>query len=169
MRISTTLWASIAAVATMAGATATIWGVETAGAAPASTTLHLRSTATTSMLFIPCPTCVQQSTPPGAHIGGTQIDAGTLFDTHGHKVGHFSLVSIGVTPFTQQAEGELMLTATLVIGTDQILAQGLEEPPLDHGIIAITGGTGHFRSASDQVTFADRPDGSTDLGISLDH
>jgi hypothetical protein len=111
---------------------------------------------------------VKQSTPPGAHIGGTQIDAGDLFDAGGGKVGHFGLDSVGVTPFTQQSEGELMLTATLVIGDDQIVAQGIEEPPLDHGTIAITGGTGRYRSAHGQVSFTDQPDGSTDLRLSVD-
>lgn len=169
MRSSKIRWAGGVAAALMAAGTVGVWGVTTAGAASTSDTssLHLTSRLTTSVLFIPCPACVKQSTPPGAHIGGTQIDAGDLFDAHGHKVGHYGLDSVAITPFTRQSEGELMLTATLVIGNDQIVAQGIEEPPLVHGTIAVTGGTGHFRSAHGQVTFTDQPDGSTSLRVSV--
>jgi hypothetical protein len=89
-----------------------------------------RSTA----LAIPCPTCFAFDQPKEAHIGGTEYDAGELTDQHGSPVGHFSLVSIGVTPFAgEESPGELQLSATMVIGDDQLVAQGLEEPPVKGG------------------------------------
>lgn len=60
--------------------------------------LHLTARSASSTLFIPCPTCVLASQPDGAHIGGTQIDAGDLYDSAGHKIGHYALQSLGVTP-----------------------------------------------------------------------
>ncbi len=129
--------------------------------------LRLSSRSTTSSLFIPCPTCVLASQPGGAHIGGTQIDAGDLYDRAGRKVGHYALQSVGVTPFTNDGPGELALNATLVIGTDQIAAIGIEEPPLDRGTAAITGGTGRYRSASGEIRYRDNADGSTSMDITL--
>lgn len=129
--------------------------------------LRLTSRSTTSSLFIPCPTCVLSSHPTGAHIGGTQIDAGLLYDPTGHRVGHFALQSVGVTPFTTHGPGELALNALIVIGTDQIAASGLEEPPLNAGTAAITGGTGRYRSARGEIHYTDNPDGSTNLDITL--
>jgi hypothetical protein len=129
--------------------------------------LRLTSRSTTSSLFIPCPTCVLASQPDGAHIGGTQIDAGDLYDPAGHKVGHFALQSVGVTPFTTDGPGELALNALVIIGTDQIAATGLEEPPLNAGTAAITGGTGRYRSARGEIHYTDNPDGSTTLDITL--
>jgi hypothetical protein len=129
--------------------------------------LHLTSRSTTSTLFIPCPSCVLAAQPDGAHIGGTQIDAGDLYDPAGHKIGHYALESVGVTPFTPDGPGELTLHATLVIGTDQLDATGLEEPPLQGGTAAITGGTGRYRAARGEIHYADNPDGTTTLDITL--
>ena len=62
--------------------------------------LRLTARSATSTQFIPCPSCVLDSQPDGAHIGGTQIDAGDLYNSAGRKVGHYALQSVGVTPFT---------------------------------------------------------------------
>jgi hypothetical protein len=139
----------------------------TAATASNTRTLVLISRSTTSTLFMPCRTCVLRSVPQGAHIGGIQIDAGTLVNHSGHRVGHFALQSVGVTPFTSKGPGELMLTATLVINGSQITAQGLEEPPDNGGVAAITGGTGTFFGARGTVHYTDNPDGSTTLRIDL--
>ncbi len=158
---------------TLLAATAAFGLAVTAALVTASTAtandhvLRLTSRSTTSSLFIPCPTCVLAGQPDGAHIGGTQIDAGDLYDPTGHKVGHFALQSVGVTPFTTDGPGELALNALVVIGVDQIAATGLEEPPLDAGTAAITGGTGRYRSARGEIHYTDNPDGSTTLDITL--
>lgn len=130
--------------------------------------LHLTARSASSTLFIPCPTCVLASQPDGAHIGGTQIDAGDLYDSAGHKIGHYALQSLGVTPFTAVGPGELTLNTVLVIGTDQIAATGIEEPPLEGGTAAITGGTGRYRTARGEIHFTDNPDGSTTLDLTFD-
>lgn len=136
-------------------------------AATRAQTLVLTSRSTTSTLFIPCHTCILHSVPPGAHIGGIEIDAGRLLDHSGRGVGHFALESTGMTPFTANGPGELMLIATLVINGSQLTAQSLEEPPDDHGTAAITGGTGAFLGARGTVQYTDNPDGSTTLRINL--
>ena len=121
----------------------------------------------TSILFRPCDGCVIESIPDGAHIGGTEIDAGSLADPNGRTVGHYSLQSVGVTPFSASAEGELSLQAVMVIGSDQLVVQGLEEPPDNGGSAAVVGGTGKFNGASGQVQYTDRSDGSTLVEVSL--
>lgn len=164
-----TTWLGGAAAITIAACgLAVSSGVHEARAAAVSGNQQLRLTAapaSTSIFFIPCNACVLNSMPSGAHIGGAQIASGRLLDQRGHQVGHYSLTSVGATPFTQRAQGELMLTAVLVIGKDQLVAQGLEEPPNNHGTIAVTGGTGRFQSSRGEVTFTDHADG-TDLAIS---
>jgi hypothetical protein len=157
-------WAGLAVAAATAAAVTLGTGQATATSAR---TLVLTSRATTSTLFIPCHTCVLNSVPPGAHIGGVEIDAGRLLDRGGHQVGHFALESTGMTPFTAQAPGELMLIATLVINGSQLTAQSLEEPPNDHGTAVITGGTGAFLDARGTVQYTDNPDGSTKLRINV--
>ncbi len=136
-------------------------------AASSTQTLVLTSRSSTSTLFIPCRSCVLHSVPSGAHIGGIEIDAGTLSDRNGHRVGHFALESTGMTPFTSSHPGELMLIATLVINGSQIIVQGLEEPPDSRGAAAITGGTGSYAGARGVVGYSDNPDGSTTLRIHL--
>lgn len=131
------------------------------------TQMELTATNQSSALVRPCNACFIQIDPTGAHIGGTEYDAGQLRDRSGLVVGHFAIVSIGVTPFGPTGAGELQLTATIAIGSDQLIAQGLEEPPLDGGTAAITGGTGRFRNAHGQLTYTDQPDGSTLLTIDL--
>jgi hypothetical protein len=125
---------------------------------------------TTSALTIPCPTCFQFSTPKGAHVGGVEYDAGTLTSSDGKDAGHFTLMSVGMTPFGgQSSPGELSLTANLVLGTDQLVGQGLEEPPLNGGVLAITGGTGKYANARGQITYKDNSDGSTSLTVHVTH
>jgi hypothetical protein len=131
--------------------------------------MHFLARDTTSILYIPCPTCVQQSVPAGAHIGGTEVNAGYLLDPHGAKVGHFTLYAVGATPFTPQGPGELMLNATLVLAQGQITTQGVEEPPDDHGVTAIVGGTGAYATARGEVRYTDNADGSTNLDVRLSH
>ncbi len=156
-----------AAAAAVVGLAVTASLVITPTATASDHVLRLTSRSTTSSTFIPCTTCVLASQPHGAHIGGTQIDAGDLYDPAGRKVGHFALQSVGVTPFTNDGPGELELNALLVIGTDQIAASGLEEPPLDGGTVAITGGTGRYASARGEIRYTDNPDDSTTLDIIL--
>lgn len=163
MKRSAIGWGGLAVAATAAS----LMLVTGAATASSTRTLVLTSRSTTSTLFIPCRTCVLQSVPRGAHIGGIQIDAGTLVNHSGHRVGHFALQSVGVTPFTSKGPGELTLSATLVINGSQIIAQGLEEPPDNGGVAAITGGTGEFLGARGAVQYIDNPDGSTTLRIDL--
>lgn len=127
----------------------------------------IASNPKTSALFIPCAECLLQQTPAGAHIGGTEIDTGTLADPSGKAVGSFALQSVGVTPFGPDGPGELQLTATMVINGDQLVSQGLELPPLKAGVSAITGGTGRFRGARGELRYTDNPDNSTTLSITL--
>lgn len=58
----------------------------TLAAAAGATATVLKTRTATSTLFIPCPSCVQESVPKGAHIGGEEIDAGALLSTPGRAV-----------------------------------------------------------------------------------
>jgi hypothetical protein len=156
----------LTAAATALAVAAAVLATQTASAN--DHVLHLTSRSTSSTLFIPCPTCVLASQPHGAHIGGTQIDAGDLYDAAGHKIGHYALQSVGVTPFTSAGPGELTLNAILVVGSDQIDATGLEEPPLHGGTAAITGGTGRYRAARGEIRYTDNPDGTTTLDVTFE-
>lgn len=123
--------------------------------------------STNSLLARPCDSCIVFSQPAGAHIGGTEFDSGTL-SRHGEVVGHFALVSIGVSPFNGQDDpGELQLTATLALPGGQVVGQGLEEPPLDGGTLAVTGGTGRYATSRGTVRYTDNADGSTTLHVDL--
>jgi hypothetical protein len=122
---------------------------------------------TNSLLARPCDDCIEYSQPQGAHLGGTEYDSGSLTQA-GHVVGHFALVGIGVTPFNgEDAPGELELTATLVLPGGQLIAQGVEEPPLKGGVVAITGGTGRYANARGTVRYTDNDDGSTVLHVDV--
>lgn len=123
--------------------------------------------ATNSLFAIPCDDCVQFSQPDGAHLGGTEYDSGSI-SRAGTVIGHFALVSVGVTPFNgENAPGELQLNATMALPGGQIVGQGLEEPPLDGGVLAITGGTGRYANARGTVRYTDNDDGSTVLHVDL--
>lgn len=125
------------------------------------------ATPTNSLLARPCDDCIEYSQPEGAHLGGTEYDSGALTQA-GRVVGHFALVAIGVTPFNgEDAPGELQLTATLALPGGQIVGQGLEEPPLSGGVIAITGGTGRYANARGTVRYTDNGDGSTVLHVDV--
>lgn len=156
----------LSAAATGLAVAAAALGTQTASAN--DHVLHLTARSTSSTLFIPCPSCVLAAQPDGAHIGGTQIDAGDLYDRAGRTIGHYALESVGVTPFTSAGPGELTLHAILVIGSDQIDATGLEEPPLQGGTAAITGGTGRYRAARGEIRYADNPDGTTTLDVTFE-
>ncbi len=67
-----------------------------ASADPTARTLTVTARNETSSLFIPCRTCVQQSQPAGAHIGGTEIDAGSLYD----QAGRFATAATASQPKT---------------------------------------------------------------------
>ena len=155
---------------TLAGMTAAAIALDPLGMASAGNRHVIdvvASAPTTSLLAIPCADCIQFSQPKGAHIGGTEYDAGTL-TAHGHVVGHFALVSVGVTPFAgDDKPGELQLTATAVINGDQLVATGLEEPPLNGGEVAVTGGSGRFAGARGTLRYTDNADGSTVLHFEL--
>lgn len=161
----------VLAIAAVVGV-AVAGGVATAqpGSADPADATHmtlLASSPLTSALVIPCADCFVQRRPDGAHIGGTEYDAGSLSDASGKAVGHFALESVAMTPFGSAAPGELQLTAMLVINGDQLVAQGLEEPPLGGGAMAITGGTGRFRGARGEIRYADNADNSTNLTVDL--
>ena len=47
-------------------------------------------------------------------------------------------------------------------------ATGLEEPPLQGGTAAITGGTGRYRAARGEIRYADNPDGTTTLDVTFE-
>lgn len=143
-------------------------GYQNAFASPANPAMTLiASAAQTSILYRPCDTCIIASIPTGAHIGGTEIDAGTLADKTGQVVGHYTLQAVGVTPSTQAGPGELSLHAVLIIGSDQIVADGIEEPPDNAGTAAVVGGTGRFTNARGTIAYTDQPDGTTLLHVSL--
>ncbi len=152
---------------TLAGAALATAGI---GAGHAAVHRHfdlIANAPTNSLLAHPCSTCIDISQPEGAHLGGTEYDSGTL-SKHGLDVGHFALVSVGVTPFNGENQpGELQLTATLVLPGGQLVGQGIEEPPLERGVLAITGGTGRYANARGTVRYTDNPDGSTSLQVNL--
>lgn len=122
---------------------------------------------TNSLLARPCDACIEFSQPTGAHIGGTEYDSGAIA-RHGKVVGHFALVSIGVSPFNGDGHpGELELNATVKLAGGQIVGQGLEEPPLNGGVLAVTGGTGRYAHARGTVRYTDNANGSTTLHFDL--
>lgn len=157
---------SIAVGALVAGT-----GLLVAGTASGQASAHERFTVVArapihSLLAHPCAECIDYSQPAGAHIGGTEYDSGLVF-RHGKIVGHFALVAIGVSPFTQTQPGELELNATLKLPGGQLVGQGLEEPPLNGGVLAITGGTGRYAHARGTVRYVDHANGATTLHIDL--
>jgi hypothetical protein len=154
--------------ALLAGASFATTGTGTGHAATAPDRFTLvADPSTNSLLARPCDACIVFSQPDGAHIGGTEYDSGSL-RRHGELVGHFALVSIGVSPFNGQDDpGELQLTATLALPDGQIVGQSLEEPPLDGGVLAVTGGTGRYANARGTVRYTDNADGSTTLHVDL--
>ncbi|MFL6062100.1 MAG: hypothetical protein ACJ72E_12775 [Marmoricola sp.] len=147
-------------------------GLATAGVAHAARPAHHRfvlvaAAPTTSLLARPCDDCIVFSQPDGAHIGGTEYDAGAV-SRAGKVVGHFALVSVGVTPFGGEGSpGELQLNASLSLPGGQLVGQGIEEPPLNGGTLAITGGTGRYANARGTVRYTDNDDGSTVLHVDL--
>jgi len=158
---------SIALGAVLAGAGFVAAGTSSGQAAPPDRFTLVASAPTTSLLARPCDDCIEYSQPEGAHIGGTEYDSGAVTE-QGKVVGHFALVGIGATPFNgEDAPGELQLTATLSLPDGQLICQGLEEPPLDGGVVAVTGGTGRFANARGTVRYTDNPDGSTTLHVNL--
>jgi hypothetical protein len=167
MKRRMTMLALSAAVAAGVGGVG-LAGYQDAFAGPSeSPETLIASSPQTSVLFRPCDNCVISSVPAGAHIGGTEIDTGSLSSNTGAVVGHYSLQSVGVTPFSSSGPGELSLHALLVIGSDQIVADGIEEPPDNGGTAAIVGGTGRFSGARGTVTYTDQSDGTTRLRISV--
>jgi hypothetical protein len=138
-------------------------------AVPSQATADIQVTATqkTSLFAIPCQHCVLDSHPKGAHVGGTEYDAGVLTDAGGAKVGRWVLQATGVTPFVN-GRGHVQLVGTIVLGGGQLTFQGLEDPPLDGGVAAITGGTGTYEGASGEITYTDKSDTVTTLVIRLD-
>ncbi len=152
-----------AAVAT-GGVIAATALIGTAAATPQAQTLHLTAKTTTEAMIRPCPSCVR-TTPSGQHIGGSDIQSGNVYDQHGVKVGHFALLAVSVTSFTQKAPGELLLDATLRLANGQIATHGLELPPDNNGTLAITGGTGSYQTARGEIHFNDVNQTTTDLQV----
>ena len=149
-------------------ATVGLVGYHDAAAGPAEPpAMLIASVPNTSIQYRPCDSCIIASTPTGAHIGGIEIDSGTLANKNGTIVGHYALQAVGVTPFTQSQPGELALHAMLVLGSDQILADGLEEPPDQGGTASVVGGTGRYSTARGTITYSDRPDGTTAIRLAL--
>jgi hypothetical protein len=155
-------WGTVAAVSVTVGAGVVLYAVPS----QAETDLRLTATQKTSLFAIPCGDCVLHSQPQGAHIGGTEYDAGVITE-HGAKVGSFVLEATGLTPFVDGA-GRVQLVGTIVIGHSQLTFQGVEDPPLQGGVAAITGGTGRFRAARGQITYTDTSETVTRLDVQLD-
>jgi hypothetical protein len=65
----------------------------------------------------------------------------------------------GPTAVAAGAPGELLLDVTLVLAAGQITAHGIQEPTDNAGIIAITGGTGAYQSAREEIHFPRHPPG----------
>lgn len=147
-------------------------GLTAAGMPGAHSHAHHRFTLvanppTYSLLAHPCSSCVDYSQPDGIHVGGTEYDSGSV-SRNGAVVGHFALVSVGVTPFNgEDSPGELELNATLVLADGQLVGQAIEEPPLNGGVLAITGGTGRYANARGTVRYTDNDDGSTVLHVDV--
>ncbi len=162
-------WA--AALITIATATTAVVAAAEPAAQPRNNTniKLIAAASTNSSLYVPCSTCVEYAKPAGAHLGGTEVDSGVLTNPMGKPVGHYGLVSVGVTPFGPGGPGEVQQHESLVIGDSQLTAESLEEPPLNGGTAAITGGTGRYRGARGQINYTDNADGSTNLTIILDH
>ena len=158
------LWGAVAAVG-IGVSTAT---VVTALPSSAATDLTVNATTSTSLFAIPCSSCILRSTPEGAHTGGTEYDAGTIANLNGKRVGNFVIEETGMTPFNDGA-GRVQLVGTIVIGGSQLTFQGVEEPPLDGGVAAVTGGTGRFAGVRGEITYTDRSDTVTRLVIHLNH
>jgi hypothetical protein len=134
-----------------------------AGEAP----LRLTAKAAAVAVITPCRTCLQ-TVPPGIHMGSVADESGTLLGEHGAKVGHFAITATQVTPVAAGAPGELLLDVTVVLRAGQITAHGIEEPPDTAGTIAITGGTGAYRSARGQIHFRDTRPGTTLLQVAIE-
>jgi hypothetical protein len=157
----------VAVAGAAAGAVATVALFGTAVASPSqSSPLLLRATTTTEAMIRPCSTCARTH-PAGKHIGGFDIQSGNVSDQHGTRVGHFALLAVGATAFTQHAPGELMLDVTLVLKGGQIAAHGVELPPDNSGTIAITGGTGDYRTARGELHFTDINQTTTKLQVTI--
>jgi hypothetical protein len=158
---------SIALGAVLAGAGFIAAGTSSGQAAAHHQFTLIANAPTTSLLARPCDDCIEFSQPAGAHIGGSEYDSGAI-TRQGKVVGHFALVGIGVTPFNgEDAPGELQITATIALPGGQLICQGLEEPPLDGGVVAVTGGTGRYANSRGTVRYTDNPDGSTTLHVTL--
>jgi hypothetical protein len=148
------------AAATVLTATAS---ATSAGEAP----LRLTAKAAAVAVITPCRTCLK-SVPPGIHMGAVADESGKLLGEHGATVGHFAITATQVTPVAAGAPGELLLDVTLVLSAGQITAHGIEEPPDTAGTIAITGGTGAYRSARGQIRFRDTRPGTTLLQVAIE-
>ena len=151
----------IAIVAAGVAATA-VFTASASATNPGGTTLRLTTRATATVFITPCRTCVT-SVPAGIHTGAVANQYGTLRNGQGTRVGHFALVATQVTP-----RGELLLDVTLVLGQDQITAHGIEEPPANGGIIAITGGIGRYQSVGGEIRFRDTSRFTTMLRVMIE-
>jgi hypothetical protein len=120
----------------------------------AATDITVNATTGTAAFAIPCPTCFLHAKPRGAHTGGTEYDGGTLTDLSGNHVGHYVAEETGMTPFNA-GPGRVQLVGTIALQGGQLTFQGLEEPPLQGGVVAITGGTGRFVGATGEITYTD--------------
>jgi hypothetical protein len=156
-------WGAVTGAAVVLAASSAVYALPS----QAATDLVLNATVHTATFVIPCPTCVLRSTPKGAHTGGTEYDAGGLTDAHGVRVGHFAIEETGMTPFND-GPGRVQLVGTIVVRGSQLTFQGLEEPPLDGGSVAITGGTGAYAGARGEITYADTSATVTRLTVHLD-
>ncbi len=157
----------VAVAGAAAGVVAAAALIGTAVASPSqSSPLLLTAKTTTEAMIRPCPTCAHTH-PAGKHIGGFDIQAGNVSDQHGTHVGHFAVLAVGATAFTQHAPGELMLDVTLVLKDGQITGHGVELPPDNSGTIAITGGTGTYSTARGEIHFTDVNQTTTELQVMI--
>jgi hypothetical protein len=150
------------AIAAAVVAAAVVFTASASATSSAGATFRLTAKATATVVISPCRTCVK-SVPAGVHTGAVANQYGNLVNGRGARVGHFALVATQVTP-----QGELLLDVTLVLAKGQITAHGIEEPPDNAGIIAITGGTGRYQSAGGQIRFRDTSRTTTLLQVFIE-
>jgi hypothetical protein len=118
------------------------------------------------LTVIPCDTCVLNPIGfnPGDHIGEFLVNRGTLTDATGKTIGHYAMHIVGTT-VARGGPPEVELNGTLSLPGGQITVQGLEEPPSDGGTVAVTGGTGKYRSAKGEMRFHDTNETTTDITL----
>ncbi len=137
-------------------------------AAANSDVMRLQATEDLGLTVIPCEQCTLNpfGFNRGDHIGEFLVNHGTLADNTGQIVGHYATHELGTT-VAAGGPPEVQITGTLSLPNGQITVQGLEEPPTDHGTIAITGGTGRYLAAKGELRFRDTSETTAEMTLVL--